>query len=111
MRQIRFVFLGLLMLMVIVLCIANAGFVTLNLLPGPMAAIMPVSIDLPLFLVILASVMLGLLIGYVLEYIREHKHRKTANQKKREADQLSREVASLKKKSGQGDDDVLAFLD
>lgn len=110
MRQIRFVFLGLLMLVVIVLCVANAGSVTLNLLPGPMASILPVSLNLPLFVVILASIMLGLLIGYVLEYIREHKYRKTASQKKREADALARQVADLKKKSGQSDDD-LAFLD
>lgn len=111
MRQIRYFFLGLLMLAVIVLCLANAGFVTLNLLPGPLAAILPVSVNLPLFVVILASVLLGLLIGYMLEYIREHKHRKTASQKKREADALSRQVADLKRKSGQADDDVLAFLD
>ena len=110
MRQIRFAILGLLMLAVIVLCLANSTVVTLNLLPGSLASILPVSINLPLFVVILAAVMLGLLIGYVLEYIREHKHRKTASQKKREADALSRQVTDLKKKAGQNDDD-LAFLD
>jgi lipopolysaccharide assembly protein A len=110
MRQIRFVILGLLMLVVIVLSLANAKLVTLNLLPGSLASIMPVSIELPLFVVILASILLGMLIGYVLEYIREYKHRKTASQKKREADALAKQVADLKKKSGQVDDD-LAFLD
>ncbi len=111
MRQIRYVFLGLLMLVVIVLCIANSAFVTVNLLPAPLASILPASINLPLFIVILASVLLGLLIGYILEYIREHKHRKTASRKHREAEQLSRQVANLKKKTGENDDDVLAFLD
>jgi lipopolysaccharide assembly protein A len=109
MRKVRFVFLGLLMLAVVLLSLANIEPVTVNLLPGPLAAIAPWSLQLPLFVVILAAVLLGLLIGYVLEYIREHKHRKTASQKKREAELLAREVTTLKKNAGQTED--LSFLD
>jgi lipopolysaccharide assembly protein A len=111
MRQIRYFFLGLLLLVVIVLCVANAEFVTLNMLPAPLAPILPVSIDLPLFAVILASILMGLLIGQVLEYIREYKHRKTASQKKREAELLARQVDELKRKNGLTDDDIMALLD
>jgi lipopolysaccharide assembly protein A len=111
MRQIRFVVLGLLLLVVIVLSVANSAFVTLNLLPAPLAPLMPVSIDLPLFVVILGAILLGLLLGQVLEYVREYKHRKTASEKKREAEALAREVAELKRRNGLTDDDIMALLD
>ncbi|NNU79420.1 LapA family protein [Halovulum dunhuangense] len=111
MRTIKLVFLAILMLAIVTLALANRGPVTLNLLPEGVGAILPLSIELPMFLVILASILTGLLIGYILEWLREHKHRRLAAEKQREAQRLSREVETLKKKHLSPEDEVLAILD
>ena len=59
-----------------VLALANRELVTLNLLPEGMARVMPVSVQLPLFVVILLSVVVGMVLGYLFEWLREHKHRR-----------------------------------
>ena len=52
----------------------------------------------------------GMVIGYLLEWLREHKHRRRASQKAREAAQLTSEVDRLRKQSGKPEDDVLALI-
>ena len=93
-----------------VLALANRGLVTLHLLPAGMARVMPVSVELPLFLVILISVVVGMVIGYLFEWLREHKHRRNASQQAREAARLNQEVDRLRRQSGKPDDEVLALL-
>ena len=93
-----------------VLAVANREAVTLHLLPQGLDRVMPLSIELPLFVVILASVVVGMVLGYLLEWLREHKHRRRAAQKAREAARLNREVAQLRKETGRPEDDVLALL-
>ncbi|MEM8870509.1 MAG: LapA family protein [Pseudomonadota bacterium] len=110
-RFIKLVFLAVMMAAIIVLALANRGLVTLHLLPEGIANILPLSIEVPLFAVILASILLGLLIGYIFEWLREHKHRKSASLKEREVANLSREVETLKKKHVSPEDEVLALLD
>ncbi len=110
MRYIRYGFYLILMIALVIIALANRGAVTLALLPEQLADFMPVSIDLPLFVVILLSMFAGLLIGYVLEYFREHKLRREAAIQKRAAANLAREVDALKKEAGKEEDDVLALL-
>ena len=61
-----------------------------------MARLLPASIQLPLFVVSLLSIVVGMVLGYLLEWLREHKHRRYASQKSREAAQLGREVDRLR---------------
>ncbi len=109
MRTLKYLLLALILIIVVVLALANREMVTLHLLPEGMARVLPVSIDLPLFVVILVSAIVGMLIGYLFEWLREHKHRRRASQKAREAEQLNSEVDRLRRRSGKGDD-VLALL-
>ena len=109
-RTIKLVFLTLLLIAIVILALANREPVTLNLLPQVAEWILPLSIQLPLFAVILISILTGLLIGYILEWLREHKHRRLAAQKQREANRLEREVQTLKKKTMSEEDEVLALL-
>ena len=51
-----------------------------------------------------------MVLGYLLEWLREHKHRRRASQKAREAARLNREVDRLRKQTGKPEDDVLALL-
>jgi uncharacterized integral membrane protein len=110
MRTLKLLALGLILLAIVVLSLANREVVTLHLLPEGMSRVMPLSIPLPQFVVILLSIVVGVVIGYLLEWLREHKHRRRASQKSREAARLNREVERLRKESGKAEDDVLALL-
>ena len=116
MRYIRYAFLGALAVALISVAMANRGSVELRLLPDELATPLGLgwSVELPLFLVIFAAIIAGLLLGFVWEWLREHKHRAEASRKKGEVQQLKREVSRLKG-SGAGKpgeaDEVLALLD
>ena len=113
MRYIRYVLLGSIVAALVVVAMANRGAVTLTVLPEPLAnlANWNFSIQLPLFIVVLGGVAVGLLLGYLLEWIRESKHRSEASKRERQVKQLNREVTQLKAEKHKGKDDVLAILD
>jgi putative membrane protein len=110
MRTLKLLLLGLVLIALVVLSLANRGIVTLHLLPEGMARVMPLSVQLPMFVVILLAILVGLFIGYLLEWLREHKHRSRASQKSREAERLNRDMERLRKETGKADDDVLTLL-
>lgn len=99
----------------IFLAIANRGLVTLHLLPAELALWLDVntSVSLPLFLIIFAAITAGLILGFVWEWLREHRYRADASRAKRDATKLSRELESLKgeARAKEGQDDILALLD
>ena len=108
MRTVKYILLALILLVIVILSLANRDLVTLNLLPAGMARLLPASIQLPLFVVSLLSIVTGMVVGYLLEWLREHRYRRRAAEKEREAARLSREVASMRKE--QPRDDVLVLL-
>jgi lipopolysaccharide assembly protein A len=110
MRTIKYILLALILAAIVLLAVANRGVVTLHLLPQGLDRVMARSIELPLFVVILGSIVVGMVLGYLLEWLREHKHRRRAAQKAQEAARLNREVAQLRKDTGRPEDDVLALL-
>jgi len=110
MRYLRYSFYAVLMVVLVMLALANREIVTLAVLPEQLSNLLPVSIRLPMFVVIMLSMLAGLLVGYILEYFREHKQRREAALRKREVDILVREVDALKKQAGTEEDDVLALL-
>jgi uncharacterized integral membrane protein len=110
MRLLKLILLAAILLAIVVLALANRDPVTLNLLPGGMARLMPVSLQVPLFVVSLVSIVVGMVLGYLLEWLREHKHRRSASQKTREAAQLSRDMDRLRKQTGRPEDEVLALI-
>jgi uncharacterized integral membrane protein len=113
MRYIRYAFLATLGVVLISVALANRGSVTLNLLPEPLAQLLGLhySISLPLFVVILGSIIAGLLIGFVWEWMREYKIRAAAGRTERELQQTKREVRRLKGKQEEEKDEVLALLE
>lgn len=113
MRFLRLLFLGLLALCLLTVALANRAPVTVNLLPDEIAAFAGVapSASLPLFLVIFAGIVAGVVIGFVWEWFREHKHRAEAATQRREREKLEREVSRLKPASERQQDDVLALLE
>ena len=113
MRFIRYVCLIAFAAVLIAVALANRGMVTLRLVPGELADVLGLghSIDLPLFLVILGGVLVGLLVGFVWEWLREYADRAAAAQTARDMRRLEREVARLRGEKYEGQDEVLALLD
>lgn len=113
MRYVRYAFLGALAILLVSVSLANRGTVTLKLMPDPFAEFLGFNwtIALPLFVVVLGGIASGLVIGFVWEWLREHKHRREATVKAREVAKLEREVGKLKVEKHKGKDEVLAILD
>jgi lipopolysaccharide assembly protein A len=113
-RYLRLMLLVLLGLSLLTVALANRAPVSVRLLPDDLAALTGLTwaAELPLFLVIFAGIIAGVLIGFVWEWFREHGHRATASQKSREVTRLERELAVLKDSSSvPPKDDVLALLE
>lgn len=113
MRYIRYAFLAAIAIVLIVVALANRDMVTLNLLPADMAGYVGqnFSYQLPQFVIIFLAIVVGLLIGFVWEWMREHKHRVYGRRANREKEKLERQVKGLKRQTKEGQDDVLALLD
>ncbi|MDU8942800.1 lipopolysaccharide assembly protein LapA domain-containing protein [Ovoidimarina sediminis] len=113
MRYIRYLFLATVGLILLIVALANRGPVTLTVLPEELAAFAGwnAQVTLPIFAVILASIVVGLLIGFVWEWMREYKHRAAASHHRRERERLEKEVDRLKTPADGSGDDVLALLD
>lgn len=112
-RTFRYLVVGLLGLSLLIVALANRGTVELRLLPGDLAALTGLTwaVQLPLFLVIFAGIVAGVLIGFVWEWLRETKHRTSANAGAREILRLQRELAALQGATSPPKDEVLALLD
>jgi putative membrane protein len=112
-RISRFAMLGLMGLALLTLALANRDSVELSLLPDDLAALTGLSwsMRMPLFAVIFAGIVAGVLIGFVWEWLRETKHRSAASSKSREVARLERELASLRATKTGPQDEILALLD
>jgi lipopolysaccharide assembly protein A len=112
-RLLRTLFLIVLALGLMTVALANRDAVVVRAVPEGIAAYIGTdfALSLPLFLIIFASIALGLLIGFVWEWFREHKHRVTATKSTRELAKLERELAAMRDAKGAHQDDVLALLE
>ncbi|MEM6325158.1 MAG: LapA family protein [Pseudomonadota bacterium] len=112
-RYIRYLLLATIGIVLLVVGMANRDPVTLNLLPPELAreTSIFVSLTLPLYIVILGAVIVGVLLGFVWEWIREARIRAGAKSDRRMRERLEREMVRIKKKDPAASDDVLAILD
>ncbi|MEM6617900.1 MAG: LapA family protein [Pseudomonadota bacterium] len=113
MKYIKYLFLGSVGLILIVLALANRQIVTLRLFPGELDGVSPVSgsVALPLFVVIFLGVFIGLFIGFVWEWFREFSIRRQLSKTQKDLHNAERELKVLRAKTGEGADDVLALVD
>ena len=112
MRLIKYIVLAIIAIGLVTVALANRGTMTLRLLPDGVADLAGVNYELtfPIFIIILGTFLLGLLFGFIWEWLREHKHRATAKAEAKERQRLEQEVRKVAPPADTGDD-VLAILD
>ena len=112
-RLARIAMFFLVGLCLVVFAVANRTPVTLQLLPteisGYFISLPPVTV--PVFVAIFGGIVIGVLIGFVWEWTREHKHRAAAAAAKSELSRLEYENSDLRKATAAGKDDILALLE
>tara|TARA_R110000787_G_scaffold16405_5_gene49780 strand:- start:1490 stop:1840 length:351 start_codon:yes stop_codon:yes gene_type:complete len=113
MRYVRYLCIAIFAVALIAVALANRSVVSLQVLPTEVSGLfaMNPSVQLPLFIVILGSILMGLLVGFVWEWIREYGERAEAAKQAREMRRLQREIEKLKAEKYQGKDEVIALLD
>lgn len=113
MRYIRYACIIVFGIALVAIALANRDYVTVQVLPNEVANLFATNpqISLPMFIVIYAGVLAGLLVGFIWEWIREHGQRAEGARSAREMRRLEREVKRLKGEKHEGKDDVLAILD
>lgn len=113
MRYIKIAFWALVALCLVIVALANTQPVELHAMPQWLADLVGRSpnVTLPLYALIFAGVAFGLLIGFVWEWLREHKHRVAVRDKERKVTHLEAEMRKMHADKHAGNDEVLALLD
>ena len=106
MRLIKTLFYLAIGVCLVVLGIGNMGPVDVYLLPERLVGDQFALTGVPLAAVMLGSVMLGLIIGQIMEWLREGKHRRMSNDRGREVARLRTELANVKRQVNDPDDDL-----
>ena len=113
MRYLKYAFLALVGLALISLALTNRDPVTVRLMPEGLAGVLGLSLTatVPLFVVIFGAVLMGVILGFIWEWLREHKFRAEAAAKRREAAKLKTEVERLRATGASEDDEILALIE
>ncbi len=115
MRYVKVIILAILAVILVSVALANSAPMTLRLVPEAMAGFLGLTwtVTLPMFVVILGSVAIGVLIGFLWEFARESKHRAAAREERREREALERRMTQSRggARRTDGGEDILALLD
>ncbi len=111
-RYIRVIFLTCLSIIILTLAVANREFVDIRILPSELEGFFGSGMifSIPIFVLFLCSVIFGLFVGFVWEWIREMKYRSASNRKSKDLARVENELNQLKRENGQNEDEVLLLL-
>ena len=112
-RYLRYLILAAIGLALLIVALANRSPVLLKAVPDDLAAFLGLSwqVELPVFVLLFAGIVIGVMVGFLWEWAREHKHRATASTKTREVTRLERELATMRDATSVPQDDIIALLD
>ena len=113
MRPLKLALLAAVAVIMIVFALANRELVVVRIVPAEFSGFFPSlpAFAVPAFALIFAGILIGLMIGFVWEWMREHRHRAEAVQNKREVSKLAMENEDLKKRDSKEKDEILALLE
>tara|TARA_Y100000739_G_scaffold221334_1_gene221712 strand:+ start:824 stop:1168 length:345 start_codon:yes stop_codon:yes gene_type:complete len=99
--------------LIILLCLANQGMVTIRVLPDDFRIFREGQFvaEFPLFLIILFFLFLGICLGACGEWVRANRDRRRARLERKEYQHLKKELLVVRKKSKDRSEDVLAMLE
>jgi uncharacterized integral membrane protein len=111
-KYLRYLLLAVVAICLVTFALANRTLVPVHVLPTDLAMLVGVDMGLtvPVWMVLLAGLVIGLVLGFVWEWLREHRHRAAARTGKKQVQRLERELAVMKDASSVPQDDVLALL-
>ncbi|WP_426034414.1 lipopolysaccharide assembly protein LapA domain-containing protein [Cypionkella sp. TWP1-2-1b2] len=112
-RYLRYLILAAVGLALLIVALANRTPVLLKAVPDDFAAFLGVTwqMQLPVFVVLFGGIVIGVLVGFLWEWAREHKHRATASTKTREVTKLERELANMRDATSvPQQDEIIALL-
>lgn len=133
-RYLKILFLVVVAIVLVLLAVSNQEQISVSLLPASLEEAMgrdfTVSeirllptviadwfgadgkVDLTVALVVTLALLVGIVVGFIWEYLREYRYRSEAKTQRREAQRLNQEVAQMKGRRSDGqEDEVLAILD
>ncbi len=112
MRILRTLFLFCLATLLFLISLANSEKVKLNFLPENLSSLLGINIaqNVPLFLVFFSGIFIGLVIGFVWEWLREYKFRVEANNYQKRLVRAETKLSELHSKENKKDD-VLTLLE
>ena len=113
MRPLKLALLAAVAVIMVGFALANREPVAVRIVPAEIAGFFPSFpvFTVPAFILIFAGILIGLMIGFVWEWMREHRHRADAVQNKREASKLAMENEDLRKRTSKEKDEILALLE
>ena len=112
MRLLRTLFLSCLAIILLLISLANSQKVTLYFLPESLSSFFKItfSLNIPLFLVFFSGIFIGLVIGFVWEWLREYKFRVEANNYQKRLTIAENELSNMHARENKKDD-VLTLLE
>ncbi|MDZ4311659.1 MAG: LapA family protein [Cypionkella sp.] len=113
-RYLRYLTLAAVGLVLLIVALANRTPVLLKAMPDDFAAFLGLTwqMELPVFVVLFGGIVIGVLVGFLWEWAREHKHRVVASTKTREVSKLERELATMRDATSvPQQDEIIALLD
>ena len=111
-RVFNYLFSGALALVLILFALANRDLVRMSLLPDEFNFIgFNFYLNIPIFVVFFGGAIFGIMVGFVMEWMREYKLRSASTRKTRELKGIKRQLQQLKDEKYENQDDVLALLE
>lgn len=113
MRIVRFIIIFFISIFLLILALVNREYVDFRFLPVNLSDQLGVSgsITLPLFILTFIGILVGVLLGFFWEYLREHKYRKALSQKTKKVKVLENEIKKLKNITNNEADQILELLE
>jgi uncharacterized integral membrane protein len=112
MRLLRTLFLSCLAIILLLISLANSEKVTLYFLPESLSSFLKVTfaLNIPLFIVFFSGIFIGLIVGFVWEWLREYKFRVKSNNYKKRLSIAETELSNMNARENKKDD-VITLLE